>query len=91
MTRAWCVLSLGVMATQAAFAQATATYADVHAIFQARCVVCHSGAGAPLGLRLDTYAGLQRGSDRGAVALPGKPHDSALVHRVRGTRMPRRT
>ncbi len=77
------------LATQVALAEPGPTYAEVDAILQARCVVCHSGPGAPLGLRLDSYEGTTRGSDRGAVAVPGKPQDSELVMRVRGTRLPR--
>ncbi|MDH3638030.1 MAG: hypothetical protein OES09_06140, partial [Gammaproteobacteria bacterium] len=86
--RALCLLGLWAV-MHAAWAQDPTTYTEVRPIFQARCVVCHSGTGAPLGLRLDTYDGIRRGSERGAVALPGKPEDSELVHRVRGTRLPR--
>src|SRR5690554_1069112 len=68
----------------AAFAQAPATpsYEEVAVIFEARCVMCHSGGGAPVGLRLDSYEGVMAGSSRGAVVLPGDPEESELVKRI---------
>lgn len=65
------------------------TYAEIAPILQARCVLCHSGASAPLGLRLDSLAGLRAGSQRGPVALAGKPQDSELLLRLSGARQPR--
>lgn len=74
----------------AALAQPQAvTYAEIAPILQARCVLCHSGASAPLGLRLDSLEGLRAGSQRGPVALAGKPQDSELLLRLSGARQPR--
>lgn len=78
-----------LFAATAAPAQPTVTYAEIAPILQARCVLCHSGASAPLGLRLDSLEGLHAGSRRGPVALAGKPHDSELLLRLSGTRLPR--
>lgn len=54
-------------------------YAQVSALFAERCIVCHSGADAPLGLRLDTLNGGLIGSDGGPVIESGtrvddRPH-----------------
>ncbi len=75
----------------AAFAQAPATpsFEEVAVIFEARCVMCHSGDGAPVGLRLDSYEGVMAGSSRGAVVLPGDPEESELVKRIEGRSQPR--
>ncbi|MCQ4347698.1 hypothetical protein NGA35_09810 [Pseudomonas stutzeri] len=73
----------------AALAQQPVTYAAIAPILQARCVLCHAGASAPLGLRLDSLDGLREGSQRGPVALAGKPQDSELLLRLSGARQPR--
>ncbi len=73
----------------AALAQQAVTYTEIAPILQARCVLCHSGASAPLGLRLDSLEGLRAGSQRGPVALAGKPQDSELLLRLSGARQPR--
>jgi mono/diheme cytochrome c family protein len=90
------ILTLGLLtALSAAGAPAPAdggappTYAGIAAILQKRCVVCHSGDAAPLGLRLDSHAGVLRGSQRGPVVKPGAPAGSELVRRIRGLSVPR--
>ncbi|NHB75886.1 c-type cytochrome domain-containing protein [Rhodobacter calidifons] len=55
----------------------------VGALFADRSVVCHSGEDAPLGLRLDTHAGVLAGSENGPVAMAGDPA-SPLLQRLRG-------
>ena len=56
-----------------------------------RCTVCHSGAAAPAGLRLDegsSYGLLvgvaSRESGGTQRVAPGRPDDSYLVHKVEG-------
>ena len=66
----------GLLGLAAAPADA-ATYADIAPILQARCVMCHSGDNAPLGLKLDSLDGLKRGSSNGPVATAGSPDASA--------------
>jgi len=68
---------------------ARADFAAVSRILTERCVMCHSGDAAPLGLRLDSLAGLRAGSRNGPVARPGDAASSELVQRIRGTRLPR--
>lgn len=64
---------------------AAETWAAVSAIFAERCVLCHSGEAAPLGLALDSHAGVMAGSANGPVATPG----GALVQRITGAAEPR--
>jgi len=72
-----------------AFAQTDPGYAEVAAILRERCVVCHQGEAAPLGLRLDSYAGAMKGSQKGPVIKPGDARASELARRVRGESLPR--
>lgn len=83
------VLSAGLVALPAATLAQTPTYADVAPVMGKHCVVCHNGAAAPLGLRLDTLEGVRKGSSNGAVAKPGDVAGSELVRRIRGTSQPR--
>lgn len=66
-----------------------ADYSDIDQLLQARCVLCHSGPGAPLGLRLDTREGILAGSSRGAVVSAGDPAGSELIRRLTGESLPR--
>jgi mono/diheme cytochrome c family protein len=72
-----------------AAAGAAATFDDVAPIFAARCVMCHSGEGAPLGLRLDSHPNALKGSQKGPVVKPGDPAGSEILRRVRGQSQPR--
>ncbi|MCX7644388.1 MAG: hypothetical protein N2Z62_03705 [Rhodobacteraceae bacterium] len=65
------------------------TWAEVQAILQERCVFCHSGDAAPLGLVLESHAGLMAGSENGPVVVPGAPAESALIARLTGAAEPR--
>lgn len=64
-------------------------WASVNKVLQERCIACHSGEGAPLGLQLDSHAGLMKGSQNGPVVLPGDPDGSQLMHRILGKAEPR--
>lgn len=64
-------------------------WAGVSAIFEERCVMCHSGEYAPLGLHLDSHAGVMAGSENGPVVIPGDAATSPLHHRVTGQAEPR--
>lgn len=55
---------------------------DVAPILAARCLNCH-GANNPRGrLRMDTFGGIVAGGAGGALLVPGKPGESALVLRI---------
>lgn len=64
-------------------------WSEVAPIFKERCVICHSGEFAPLGLRLDNYNNLMAGSDTGPVVQPGNNVASSLIQRVEGRKLPR--
>lgn len=83
------VIAAAVGLVGVAFAQPPVSYADLAVILDARCIMCHAGAGAPLGLRLDSEAGLLAGSERGAVVVAGDPDASEIVRRLRGEALPR--
>ena len=68
---------------------ADVSYDQLAPILAARCVMCHSGDAAPLGLRLDSHEGLAKGSQRGPVAKPGDPAGSELIRRLKGSSQPR--
>jgi mono/diheme cytochrome c family protein len=70
-------------------AQATPTYAELQPILHSRCVMCHTGASAPLGLQLDSLAGLLKGSSRGPVVKAGDAAGSELIRRLKGQSQPR--
>lgn len=73
---------------QAACAQAVG-YDEIAPLLAARCVMCHTGAGAPLSLMLDTLEGLLAGSQRGPVVKAGDPAGSELIRRLKGSSQPR--
>ena len=64
-------------------------FSDIDQVLQARCVICHAGPAAPLGLRLDSRDGLLTGSSRGAIVAAGDPGNSELIKRLKGTSLPR--
>jgi mono/diheme cytochrome c family protein len=65
------------------------TYSDIAPIFSERCVMCHFGEAAPLGLRLDSLEAVLQGSNNGPVVVAGDPENSELVLRIRGSSQPR--
>lgn len=65
------------------------SWEKVNPVFQQRCVMCHSGDGAPLGLKLDSHENAMKGSEDGPVIFPGDPDKSPLMHRLLGTAEPR--
>jgi uncharacterized membrane protein len=64
-------------------------YSSVASIFESKCIMCHSGPGAPKGLRLDSYQAIKKGAASGAVAIEGNAAGSELVKRIRGESLPR--
>lgn len=65
------------------------SYEDVAPILAERCVMCHNGPAAPLGLALDTLDAVIKGSSNGPVVVAGDPAGSELIKRIRGTSQPR--
>ncbi|NQD93240.1 hypothetical protein HP532_11350 [Pseudomonas sp. CrR25] len=68
---------------------AAPTYSAIAPILQSRCVLCHSGPQAPLGLVLDNLEQLLAGSRRGPVVRAGDPAGSELLKRLKGLSQPR--
>ncbi len=54
------------------------------AMFDGRCVFCHSGPQAEAGLDLSSYEGLMAGGQDGPVVVPGDPGASELIARQSG-------
>jgi mono/diheme cytochrome c family protein len=83
-------LILCTIPAERAFAQSEAvSYADIAPVLNERCVMCHSGPSAPLGLALDSYDAVIEGSSNGAVVVSGDPAGSELIRRIKGTSQPR--
>lgn len=55
---------------------------DILMIFEDRCVICHGEHEQRAGLRLDSAQGLWKGSDAGAVIVPGDAGASELTYRL---------
>jgi nitrate/TMAO reductase-like tetraheme cytochrome c subunit len=53
--------------------------ANIQPIFAGRCTMCHSGASALADLDLSTYTGVMKGSQNGAVIVPGDSAGSKLI------------
>lgn len=84
------ILSIGLsLLSSAAFAQAGTTWQQIGDLFARRCVKCHSGFDAPLGLSLDSYDAALSGSWNGKVVVAGDTAASPLLRRLRGEAVPR--
>ncbi|MDB5348711.1 MAG: Planctomycete cytochrome [Schlesneria sp.] len=55
---------------------------DVAPIFVDKCIGCHTDGDAKGGLRLDTYAAMEKGGGRGALAIPGNAQASNLIQKL---------
>lgn len=86
MSRPFLTVLLLVLAAPPA---ASADWARVSAIFQDRCIACHVGEYAPLGLSLESHAGVMAGSENGPVLAPQAPETSRLYQRITGAAEPR--
>ncbi|MBC8212696.1 MAG: hypothetical protein H8E21_16685 [Gammaproteobacteria bacterium] len=64
-------------------------FADVYPILEQRCLVCHHHPGAPLGLSMETYQQLLKGSENGVIVIVGEPENSELMRRIKGDAHPR--
>src|SRR5438309_510431 len=61
---------------------------DVLPIFQANCVRCHGSKVQIAHMDLSAYAHVLKGSESGAVVVPGKPNESKLYEKVAKGLMP---
>ncbi|ADG68010.1 Planctomycete cytochrome C [Planctopirus limnophila DSM 3776] len=86
----------GILAKQQALVAAkipTSFSKEVAPILEANCVSCHGEDNPRGGLRMDTFAGMERGGTNGALVVAGNPLRSPLVLRLTTTdnrlRMPK--
>ena len=61
----------------------SATYGELRPLLAQHCLACHSGVSAPLGLRLDSYDGILKGSRNGAVVKSGNAADNFKAESIR--------
>jgi YHS domain-containing protein/uncharacterized membrane protein/mono/diheme cytochrome c family protein len=80
---------LGGMSTAAADQNKEGALADkrvfadvIRPVLDKNCIACHGPEKAKAGLRLDTQAGLLKGSENGSVVVAGKAAESALIKRI---------
>ncbi|MFZ6045625.1 c-type cytochrome domain-containing protein [Pseudomonas sp. CR3202] len=88
MTKGLFVLCSLLLAIGRAPAQPV-NFDDIQPILQARCVMCHAGEAAPLGLRLTSLDELLKGSASRQVVRSGDPTGSELIRRLKGQSQPR--
>ena len=65
---------------------------DIAPVLADTCAGCHGGQQPPERLSLETFARLLSGSQNGPILTPGKPAESLLIKKLRGTagdRMPK--
>jgi hypothetical protein len=80
---------------QMATGKETVSFArDIAPVLAEKCTGCHGNDNPRNNLNLNSMASLLRGGDRGEPVLPGKPADSLLIKKLKGTadgaRMPQR-
>lgn len=77
--------------TQASGKESVQFVRDLAPIVVSTCIDCHGGMQPRGRLNLTTFAGLLRGGDSGQIISPGKPAESLLIKKLKGTagqRMP---
>ncbi len=72
-----------------ALADAVLFEKDVLPILKANCMLCHGPQLKTKNMDLTTYAGVMKGSESGAVIIPGKPEESLLYKMVHEGKMPK--
>ena len=83
----WAVVLWGthVQAQTKDNAQALADFFEsrIRPVLAENCFSCHGPSKQKAGLRLDSRAGLMKGSESGPVVVAGQPDKSTLIHAVR--------
>jgi mono/diheme cytochrome c family protein len=83
------IVFIALLNFSAATAQQEASYNQVEAIFQNKCIGCHSHTTRQSGLNLESFDSLITGGKRGAPVIAGKSGESLLVKYIDGTLKPR--
>jgi hypothetical protein len=98
--RPWFAFTVGALAMGLVWPERVASQPEaglidytrqVHAVFAAKCLVCHSQEKRSGGLSLATYADVLNGGRSGAAVKPGNSGGSLIVQRITdtgATRMP---
>ena len=68
------------------FAAEPVPYQVVKNIFAKHCIACHGPQKSKSSLRLDSYAGIRKGSDSGAILVPKKSSESKIIHALLGNK-----
>jgi hypothetical protein len=58
---------------------------DIAPVLAAQCTNCHGGQNPRAQLSMDTFQQLLRGSNNGPIIVPGRPADSMLIKKIKGT------
>jgi hypothetical protein len=75
-----------MITVQAATGKETVSFAkDIAPIFVKSCTGCHGTNQPRANFSLNTIEGLLKGGDRGEPVLPGKPADSLIIKKLKGT------
>ena len=61
---------------------------DIQPLFQVHCVRCHGEEKQRAELDLSSYSAMMKGSESGAIVVPGDPEKSLLFERVHDQTMP---
>jgi mono/diheme cytochrome c family protein len=83
------LLVSAALLTFSSAASQEASYSQIDAIFQNKCVVCHGHTTRQSGLNLESFDALMTGGKRGAAVIAGKSNESLLVKYIVGTLKPR--
>ena len=67
----------------------TVAFSDVKPIFDTKCVGCHGETEPKEGIRLNSYANVMAGGEKGPIVVAGKPEESEIVHVIDGSEEPR--
>ncbi len=59
---------------------------DVKPLLAKNCVSCHGPTKQSASLRLDSFQGIQKGGNSGAIVAPGKSADSRMIQAVSGSK-----
>jgi hypothetical protein len=84
-------VALALVTTPAVAAEEVSYALDVFPILNSRCVACHHPGGEghqKTGLDLSTYDGLMKGTQHGAIVVPGDPLTSNLIVVIEGRASP---
>lgn len=84
-TAARAVAAPALAVTAATGKEKTSFARDVAPVLSKSCVGCHGARQPQENLSLLTFEGLLKGGDGGQIIVPGKPGDSLLIKKLKGT------